>query len=134
VGTPTKISYKFFIAAVICALVLEPETAKMMRIAFVVSLVLAVGLAIESNFYREETCANSTGFCVLESECPSAVTAEHKSLCPSQKKQGAVCCLNFPEADLNCHQLHNACQDTCPPALNRGRRGCPQGQNCCVLV
>ncbi|XP_060520074.1 U-scoloptoxin(19)-Sm1a isoform X1 [Cylas formicarius] len=89
---------------------------------------------IQSNFYREEPCAAQQGYCVLENECPTSPTDQLRSLCPGQKNAGAVCCKNFPQQKLNCFQLHNDCRDTCPPNLNLGRKGCPTGTSCCVLV
>ncbi|CAH1101510.1 unnamed protein product [Psylliodes chrysocephalus] len=97
-----------------------------------------VGVAIEkpikSNFYHEETCKG--GYCLLENECGHDVEVEHKDLCPGQKKLGAVCCKGFPADKVNCFQTHNTCMavKTCPENLNSGRKGCPCGETCCVLV
>ncbi|KAJ8981188.1 hypothetical protein NQ317_014832 [Molorchus minor] len=88
---------------------------------------------IASNFYKEESCK---GFCVLENECPGPVDKASRNLCPNQKKDGAVCCKNFPQEDANCFQTHNDCMDerNCPTNLNIGRKGCSNGNTCCVLV
>ncbi|KAJ3643373.1 hypothetical protein Zmor_026088 [Zophobas morio] len=108
-----------------------------MHLVFVLPFVLTVingSFAIESNFYMEENCANITGACVLESECPHSVPLPHKNQCPMQKKDGAVCCTDFPESELNCYQLHEACLDWCAKFLDRGRKGCPEGKTCCTLI
>ncbi|EEZ98729.1 hypothetical protein TcasGA2_TC001282 [Tribolium castaneum] len=106
----------------------------MVRVVFAFCVIIASALAIESNFYREEACAKVGGYCVLQSECPHSVSDDQKGLCAGQKKDGAVCCPNFPEQDVNCHQLHHGCSDRCPKNLSLGRKGCTDGKTCCVLV
>ncbi|KAK9879464.1 hypothetical protein WA026_006534 [Henosepilachna vigintioctopunctata] len=92
--------------------------------------------ALESNFYREEPCANVRGYCVLEKECPHSVESSFKQLCRNQMNEGAVCCQNFPTKQLNCLQLHNECKrkSECPDFINLGQKGCKPGDTCCVLV
>ncbi|RZC32911.1 hypothetical protein BDFB_014366 [Asbolus verrucosus] len=60
--------------------------------------------------------------------------AMHKNLCHGQKKDGAVCCTDFPESGLNSYQLHHACLESCAEGLQLGRKGCPEGQTCCALI
>uniref|UniRef100_V5IAM9 Uncharacterized protein n=1 Tax=Anoplophora glabripennis TaxID=217634 RepID=V5IAM9_ANOGL len=91
----------------------------------------AVASGIESNFYYDESCSKAEGNCVLEKECPHPVDNHYKSLCPGQKD--AVCCKHFPREKLNCFQLHNECQESCPEQLDLGRKGCQKG-TCCVLI
>ncbi|KAG5891928.1 hypothetical protein JTB14_030073 [Gonioctena quinquepunctata] len=97
---------------------------------------LGFGDEITSNFYREESCSNAKGFCLLENECPHSVDGEYKKLCPQQQNQGAVCCKDFPQDNVNCFQLHNKCRSVkeCPEKLNIGPKGCPGNEICCVLV
>ncbi|KAJ3663704.1 hypothetical protein Zmor_007933 [Zophobas morio] len=107
-----------------------------MHFVWVLSVLVCGAMAIESNFYREEACANAKGYCVLRSECPQTVSAPQADLCSGQKKDGAVCCPNFPENQVNCLQRHNVCRPSaeCPGNLNIGRLGCASGETCCVLT
>ncbi|KAL1517180.1 hypothetical protein ABEB36_000978 [Hypothenemus hampei] len=101
---------------------------------FVINFHRCLFLTIESNFYQEEPCAQTYGYCVLENECPKGLTSESRTLCSSQQNQGAVCCTNISQNDVNCYQLHNDCRSNCPQNLNLGTRGCPENQVCCSLV
>lgn len=62
------------------------------KFSFVPNSILQLNAFPESNFYREESCAKVRGFCLLEAECPHEVDKEYRSLCPSQKNGGAICC------------------------------------------
>ncbi|XP_030749802.1 U-scoloptoxin(19)-Sm1a-like [Sitophilus oryzae] len=106
----------------------------MKQVLIIVCIVTLSYCDLESNFYREEPCASKKGYCVLEKECPGPLTADVKNKCPQQHKEGAVCCTSIPQDQLNCRQLHNECQSTCPPNLSLGRKGCPVDTQCCVLV
>ncbi|RZC40359.1 uncharacterized protein BDFB_011025, partial [Asbolus verrucosus] len=88
----------------------------------------------ESNFYREEDCAEADGYCVLLHECPDCVSPLHRNLCYGQKKYGAICCTSIPVDQLNCYQRRSVCLKSCKKSLALGRKGCPKGTTCCVMV
>ncbi|XP_074035029.1 U-scoloptoxin(19)-Sm1a-like [Leptinotarsa decemlineata] len=114
--------------------------SKMLTLVVLFSIVFCLGGStaknITSNFYGEESCYKVRGFCLLEDECHQPVDEAFKNLCPNQKSEGAVCCKNFPQEQVNCYQLHHDCteKDGCPDFLNIGKKGCPKEKICCVLI
>ncbi|XP_072400125.1 U-scoloptoxin(19)-Sm1a-like [Diabrotica undecimpunctata] len=110
-----------------------------MKVAFVLAL-LCVGLVIGvnsgdvSHFKYEHSCVIKNGYCVFEHECPHLIEGEFRNLCPQQKSQGALCCEGYPATEkLSCAEICRP-EKQCPTNLNIGRKECPHGEVCCVLV